>query len=152
MERQTLHLLSSTLLIPSLHFKHSNPAQLPWRSNSCSLFSDAPKYSKPPCCCDLTAIAVPSQVAAFLREPFQIKAFSQKTLKSRCRQALNKRTHFLPVSSPALRCLLGGSLTLLIGLLWRCCGGGGVLCYNYDYNDWTPFSTTGFLKKVKPKF
>lgn len=63
----------------------------------------------PPPCCDLTAIAVPSQVAAFLREPFQIKAFSQKTLKSRCRQALNKRTHFLPVSSPALRCSLRGS-------------------------------------------
>lgn len=79
-----------------------NPAQLPWQSNPCSLFFDAAKYSKPPCCCDLTAIAVASQVAAFLREPFQIKAFSQKTLKSHCRQALNKRTHFLPVSSQAL--------------------------------------------------
>lgn len=80
-------------------------------SNPCRLFFDAAKYSKPPCCCDLPGIAVPSQVAAFLGEPFQIKAFSQKTLKSHCRQALNKRTHFLPVSSPALTGRLSESTT-----------------------------------------
>lgn len=56
-----------------------------------------------PSCYDLPAIAAPCQVAAFLWEPFQIKTFSQQSLKSWRRQALNKRTHFLPVSSQALR-------------------------------------------------
>lgn len=35
-----------SLPFTSLHFIRSNPAQLPWRSNPCSLFSDAAKYSK----------------------------------------------------------------------------------------------------------
>lgn len=124
-DRLSIFLFSSSFPFPSVHFKRSNPAQLPWQSNPCSLFSDAAKYSKNPCCCDLTAIAVPSQVAAFLREPFQIKAFSQKTLKSRCRQALNKRTHFLPVSSQALRWKLRGSTTSCCSSV--CCDvrGGG---------------------------
>lgn len=112
-ERQTDSLSLSFFIFHSLPSTSNapNPAQLPWQSNPCSLFSDAAKYSKPPCCCDLTAISVPSQVAAFLREPFQIKAFSQKTLKSHCRQALKKRTHFLPVSTKALTGTLRGSTT-----------------------------------------
>lgn len=93
-EKLTLSLFSST--IPFLPLQtltqpscHDNPIHV-------ACFFDAAKYSKP-CFCDLTAIAVRN-----LREPFQIKTFSQKTLKCHCRQALNKRTHFLPVSFEAL--------------------------------------------------
>lgn len=147
-ERQTLHPSLLPLLPP--HFKRSNPAQLPWQSNPCSLFSDAAKYSKNPCCCDLTAIAVPSQVAAFLREPFQIKAFSQKTLKSRRRQALNKRTHFLPVSSQALRWKLRGSTTSCCSSV--CCDvrGGGTelrLWLLLNKNFWSSMQLISLQKK-----
>lgn len=67
-------------------------------------------------------------------ESFQIKAFSQKTLKSRCRQALNKKTNFPPVSSRAFRWKLWGSITLCCSV---CCevsaSKRGCLWLNYDY-------------------
>lgn len=80
---------SSFLLL--LTSNPSNPAQLPWQSDPVQLVFWYCKVLKASCCCDLTAVAVPSQVAAFLRESFQIKTFSQKTLKLCCRRALNKR-------------------------------------------------------------
>lgn len=146
----------SLLPFLSLHFKRTNPAQLPWQSNPCSLFSDAAKYSKPSCCCDLLAIAVPSQVAAFLWEPFQIKAFSQKTLKSRCQQAPNKRTRFLPVSSQDLRWKFRQSINSCYSSV--CCD----VCASEKRGicDWIPFmiityyeflilNRTNFLPQIK---
>lgn len=68
-----------------------NPGELLWQSNPVRFDFWYCKVLQASRCCDLTAVAVPSQVAAFLRESFQIKTFSQKTLKLCCRRALNKR-------------------------------------------------------------
>lgn len=78
--------IDGLLFFPSFNFKPSNPAQLPWQSNPVQLVFWYCKVLKPSCRCDLTAVAAPSQVAAFLGESFQIKTFSQKTLKLCCRQ------------------------------------------------------------------
>lgn len=78
-----------SIVPPSFNFNPTNSAQLPWQSSAaCFLILQS---TQPSCCCDLAAVAVPSQVAAFLGESFQIKTFSQKTLKLRCRRALNER-------------------------------------------------------------
>lgn len=75
-------------IFPScFNFKPTNPAQLPWQSNPVQRVFWYCKVLKRSCC-DLAAVAVPSQVAVFPGESFQIKTFSQKTLKLCCRRAL----------------------------------------------------------------